>query len=297
MPATSSLVTGSSIAEAALPLSKARRIFDMGAHLMSLLHKRSEDTLDYFLDLLDWLEPGESVIACDAFTSTEQTGVLMVDRLRFADTGVVVWLKGGGNGSRYTVYVTVRTSLSKVKLFAFVVLTRGVVDAPGEDTPDLGLSTSALGFGEVLVGEDGIEALTVTNNGGAGLIITGVTVTGEFTLTGGSPPATLAPGASFLLTFTFTPTSIGAKTGTASIASNAAGSPAVVSLYGTGMVEAVPENALLTSGGGPLLTWDDLPVLVSEGDDPDPPPVPAGALLAEGDGTPLLTEDDLMLEV
>lgn len=293
MPATSDLIVGTTIADAALPLSKARRVSDKGAHMQDLLHKRSEDTLDYFIDLMKWLEPDENITGCTAYTTTEQDSILVVDRLHFAPTGVVVWIKGGGNESRYTVYCTVQTSLGKVKLFTFVMLTRARAGAPA-----LGVSSSALGFGEVLVNETSTATVTLTNTGALHLTITSVAITGEFTLTGGSLPRTLAPSASVPLTFTFRPTSAGAKTGVATIISDAPSSPVPVALYGTGILLVVPpDDALLTDGGLAMMTHDGLVLVVVTGPSVPPPPLTNVLLLEGSSGDPLLTENDLMLEV
>jgi aryl-phospho-beta-D-glucosidase BglC (GH1 family) len=141
MPDTSERVTGTLIAETALPLTKMRRVFDRGSSMMSLVHKRAEDTLDYFIDLLRWLEPDESIVSCEAYTGPTEPQELVIDRLNYAGTGVVLWIKGGGDGARYTVFCKVVTSRGKVKLFRFVMVTRGLA----EDTefPDLALLSIA----------------------------------------------------------------------------------------------------------------------------------------------------------
>lgn len=125
MADTSDRIAGTLIAEAEFPLSKLRLIFDRGAHMMSLVHKRAEDTLDYFIDLARWLEPDESIVACEAYTGPTEPQALMVDRLQYAGTGVVIWLRSGGNGVRYSVFCRVITSRGKDKLFEFAMTTNG----------------------------------------------------------------------------------------------------------------------------------------------------------------------------
>jgi fibronectin type 3 domain-containing protein len=54
-------------------------------------------------------------------------------------------------------------------------------------------------------------------------------------MTGGGAPVTLSPAQNLILTVQFSPTSAGTVSGTISIVSNATGSPATVSLSGTGV--------------------------------------------------------------
>ena len=100
----------------------------------------------------------------------------------------------------------------------------------------LGASPTSLSFGNVLDGSSSSLTTTVTNNGNSEVTISGVTVTGAgFTASGISNGTILTPGQSATLTVTFAPTSGGAVSGASvSIASNAANSPATISLSGTG---------------------------------------------------------------
>jgi len=54
-------------------------------------------------------------------------------------------------------------------------------------------------------------------------------------MTGGSTPATLTPSQNLSLTVQFSPTAAGSVNGSVSVVSNATGSPATVSLSGTGV--------------------------------------------------------------
>ncbi len=56
-------------------------------------------------------------------------------------------------------------------------------------------------------------------------------------MTGGSAPVTLSPSQNLTLIITFSPTTAGLLPATISIVSNATGSPATVSLSGTGTVQ------------------------------------------------------------
>lgn len=128
MADTSNRVAGTLVAEADLPQSKARMIFDRGTYMTSVVHKRVEDILDYFIDLARWLEPDETIIACEAYTGPTAPEILVVQRLQYAPTGVVLWLKDGGDNVRYSVFCRVITNQGKRKLFEFSMLTNGDPD-------------------------------------------------------------------------------------------------------------------------------------------------------------------------
>lgn len=197
------VVTGSPIGEALLPVGKQRRLFDKGPHMAQMIHKRGEDTLDWFIDLLRWLEPNESITSC---TAQRQTGDLTIQRLQFAPTGALVWLTGGTDGVRHSVNVLVTTSRASVKLIRFSVLTRGsgaaippplpvisidsvtviipaggVAPAPG---PSATFGAASMSFGTIPDGSVGDLILTVTNTGTAPLIISAASATGDFSVIG-----------------------------------------------------------------------------------------------------------------
>src|SRR5207237_5297260 len=87
--------------------------------------------------------------------------------------------------------------------------------------------------------------VTLTNTGTAALTINSFAASGDFaaTSTGASAcltsPATLAAGANCTINVTFTPTALGARTGTLSVADNAGGSPQTFPLSGNGTAPAV----------------------------------------------------------
>lgn len=77
------------------------------------------------------------------------------------------------------------------------------------------------------------QQLTLTNSGNVSLQITSISISGPFSQTNACP-ASLAPGTSCSIVVTFTPTAIGAASGTLTIASNGSSSPNTVPLTGTG---------------------------------------------------------------
>jgi len=82
------------------------------------------------------------------------------------------------------------------------------------------------------------QTVTLTNSGDAPLIINGIAASGDFAQTnncGGS----VAPSASCSVSITFIPTADGARTGAIAITDNAAGSPQMLTLSGTGLAPVV----------------------------------------------------------
>jgi hypothetical protein len=100
--------------------------------------------------------------------------------------------------------------------------------------PATGFSEVSLNFGSQATGTpSSAQTVTVTNTGSATLTITGVATTGDFAASG--CVTSLAAGASCTLSVTFTPTVTGARRGTVEVTDNAAGSPQVIQLFGSGM--------------------------------------------------------------
>ena len=100
------------------------------------------------------------------------------------------------------------------------------------------LPTGGLAFGAYGVGLSApAQTLTLTNNGGVALSIAQVNVTGDFaTVTGTNTcPASLAPAAACTVAIAFLPTAAGPRTGMVTFSDNAANSPQVLALTGTGV--------------------------------------------------------------
>jgi hypothetical protein len=105
-------------------------------------------------------------------------------------------------------------------------------------TLTLGISPTSLSFGNVTTGTSSrTQDVTITNTGNANVTISKITVSGAgYSVTGGSTPVTLSPSQSTTMVTQFSPTVAGSVNGGISIVSNANGSPASVSLSGTGVV-------------------------------------------------------------
>jgi hypothetical protein len=114
-------------------------------------------------------------------------------------------------------------------------------------TYSLSVSPTSLNFGSVTIGTSSTsQSVSVTNTGNSNVAISQVAVSGAgYTVTGGNTPVTLSPLQTLTLTTQFSPTAAGSDPGSISIASNATGSPAAVSLSGTG-VSSVQHSVALT---------------------------------------------------
>jgi len=99
----------------------------------------------------------------------------------------------------------------------------------------LTINPASENFGNVVVGANNPQTITLTNTGNATLTISASSVSGTgFTMTGLAVGQTIAAGANATFTATFTPTVSGSSTGSVSISSNAPGSPATIALTGIG---------------------------------------------------------------
>jgi hypothetical protein len=121
-------------------------------------------------------------------------------------------------------------------------------------SPVIGVSPTSLSFSQVVNATSAAQTVTVSNSGTAALNITGLTLGGaqaaEYQIGGGSTctaGGTVPVNASCRLDLTFRPTATGARAGTLSIAHNAAGTPTVVTLNGTGTAAPTPQISLTAS--------------------------------------------------
>lgn len=114
----------------------------------------------------------------------------------------------------------------------------------------LNVAPTSLPFGTVSVGGTSTMSVTATNTGQSTVTIPtgGITFTGTgFSLGNLALPVTIAVGGNAVIPIVFTPAASGAVTGSATIVSNAANSPAVISLSGTGTTAPTPSLAVNSS--------------------------------------------------
>ena len=120
----------------------------------------------------------------------------------------------------------------------------------------LAASPSSLSYGNVNLGTTSSKTVTLTNSGNSSVSISQLSVSGAgFTASGLTTPLSLTPGQSTAFNVNFAPTVGGSVSGSASVASNATGSPTQIALTGSG-VQAAPAGPLAAfpgaQGGGAL---------------------------------------------
>ena len=116
----------------------------------------------------------------------------------------------------------------------------GAVEFVAPNNTVLNVSGGPLSFGSVVDGtSSAAQTLTLHNTGGAGATTIAVAVTSPFSrpagAAGGTCAATLAGGATCTINIVFSPATVGALTGTATITGNVAVSGSPVALSGTGI--------------------------------------------------------------
>ncbi|MBA3884193.1 MAG: choice-of-anchor D domain-containing protein [Acidobacteria bacterium] len=105
--------------------------------------------------------------------------------------------------------------------------------------PTLAAAPTSLAFGSVTVGQSAALALHLTNQGTTDLVVNATTITGTHAAQfsdsfNDASPITLTPGATTVVTVTFTPASNGAKKATLQLEHNGANTPLSVPLSGSG---------------------------------------------------------------
>jgi uncharacterized repeat protein (TIGR01451 family) len=119
------------------------------------------------------------------------------------------------------------------------------------NVPVATVSPSPFDFGTQVVGQpSGAQTFTVTNTGNADLHMQSATATGDFAISNDMCSAHVVPaGSTCTIGVTFDPSQTGSRTGTLSIVDDAADSPQVVSLSGTGTQPAVSLSSPLSFAG------------------------------------------------
>ena len=108
-------------------------------------------------------------------------------------------------------------------------------------------SASTLSFGNVNIGTSSSQNVTFTNSGTSNIIISSVIFFGAgFNVSGLSNGLILGPGQTATLNVTFAPAATGSVTGSVTITSNAANSPASIGLSGTGLQPPIPHSVTLS---------------------------------------------------
>ena len=117
----------------------------------------------------------------------------------------------------------------------------GVGTSPGQLT----ITPASLNFGSVTVGTNQSLTATLSATGSSVSVSSGSVTSSDFTVSGMSFPTTIAAGQSKTFSVVFTPQSAGSASATLSFASNAANTPTVESLTGSGV--AAPQHSVTLS--------------------------------------------------
>ena len=98
------------------------------------------------------------------------------------------------------------------------------------------ISPPNLNFGNVVLGSNTTLQATVSNPGTSNLVISNITSSNtQYTFSPNAFPVTILPGGNQVFDVTYTPTALGLTTADLTFTHNAAGSPTVYSLQGTGV--------------------------------------------------------------
>ncbi len=98
------------------------------------------------------------------------------------------------------------------------------------------LSTASLAFPSLQINQtSSAQTVTLTNNGNATMVISDISITGDYAQTNNCP-GSLGIGSSCTFQVTFTPTQGGERDGSLTITDNAPGSPRSIALTGSGYV-------------------------------------------------------------
>ena len=182
-----------------------------------------------------------------AITSIAVTGTNATDFAQTNTCGTSV-----PAGGQCTISVTFTPSQAGIRKASISITDSApgspqVVNLTGS-TSTVTLSSSSLSFGSQTVGvTSGAQAVTVTNNGTTPLTISSITASGDFAETNDcSVP--LQPTTNCVINVTYTPLVPGSSVGALTISDNAVGSPQVVLLTGTGVLQptVVLSNTSLT---------------------------------------------------
>jgi len=132
----------------------------------------------------------------------------------------------GDNGAQFTVAIT-----NSVGNVVSNPATLTVTPA----TYILNVTQTSISFGAVSTGSSSVQGVTFTNAGNSTITISGVSISGAgFTAGGISTGEMVSPGQSVTFNVTFAPAAAGSVTGSTTVSSNAASSPTMIALSGTG---------------------------------------------------------------
>ena len=159
----------------------------------------------------------------------------------------------GAFHSRQFALESILRGISAAVTLIVILATSGCVGVTGKGTTPvvtgvaIEISPSTVSFGNVAMGQSATKTVTLTNTGTEALSVSGIAVAGTgFTASGPHLPISLASGQSTSISAVFKPTAGNADKGTITITSNAAGSPSLIALSGTGTTGATAAALTVT---------------------------------------------------
>jgi len=125
------------------------------------------------------------------------------------------------------------------------------------------LSATSLTFsGQALSTQSASQTLTLTNTGSVALAPLAISASGDFAQTN-TCAGSVAPSASCVISVTFTPTAVGARSGVLTLTDNALNSPQSVSLSGTGQAPLVSLSATSLTFSGQTVSTQSAPQTIT----------------------------------
>ncbi|MCC6254616.1 MAG: choice-of-anchor D domain-containing protein [Ignavibacteriaceae bacterium] len=172
------------------------------------------------------------------------SGIVSSDpQFTFTPNAFPVNIAAGGN----SVFVVTFTPTAAATVNANLTFTHNAAGSPSNyaltgigftTAPVFNLSAASLAFGNVSVGGNVTLPVTVSNTGNAALTISGIVSSdAHYTFAPNTFPINVIAGGNAVFNVTFAPTVAGAVPGTLTFTHNAAGSPSVLNLSGTGQTQ------------------------------------------------------------
>ena len=195
------------------------------------------------------------------FNETDSTGTTS-----FAETDNCVGTVAASGGT-CTINITFTPGTAEVKTGTFSITDNAtgsphIIKVKGTGVTSataVTVTPSSLTFGNVTVGNTSpAQTVTITNTGTQTLTFNGFKTTGDYSQTNTCTSNTLNVGQTCTVNVTFSPTASGARNGSLSISDNAAGSPQVVALSGTGDAQftmSSPSSSVTTLIGNGSATF------------------------------------------
>lgn len=135
-----------------------------------------------------------------------------------------------------------RSGAARRAILTASLLAAACLAAPGSHAQGrITLSPTYVNFGDVALKTTSTVTVTVKNTGNAPVVFNGesLTAASQFTMSGFTMPVSLAAGQSVTFALEFSPTVVGAKSGTITLLSNAANKRLIMWMNGTGVRSAV----------------------------------------------------------